>query len=263
LIRRTYTPKKANGWSHRSFPTKLLRITTTCLQRPEFWGPNFNFHNIKPPLNNGHLSTTATNFEFQGWSLYTSVHESRLFLKEPWQECIIYYFYYYRLVLQSKFSDDAPFILPSLEYFLIGCNSVVFNLGRTYWQLCRQWGLCSHIRGEIFFMLDDANLLYSFSDGDTKIMLFCEKIDKNRWQFHQHFTRAFFVPTSFRQFFSSCMYVEKTNFLYGSSFKAKTLLEKSLSYVKFACLTLMKLTTGRKSTFVRHRFQVNFCNIFF
>jgi len=50
-----------------------LRITTTCLQQPQFWGPNFNFHNIKLPLNNDHLSTTATNFGSQGWSLNTSL----------------------------------------------------------------------------------------------------------------------------------------------------------------------------------------------
>ncbi len=31
----------------------------------------------------------------------------------------------------------------------------------------------------------------------------------NRCQFHQHFTRAFFVQTLFRQLFSSYMYVEK------------------------------------------------------
>jgi hypothetical protein len=48
-----------------------LRITTTCLQRPLFRGPNFNFHNIKLPLNNDPLPTTATNFGSLGWSLYT------------------------------------------------------------------------------------------------------------------------------------------------------------------------------------------------
>jgi len=50
-----------------------LRITTTCLKRLQFWGPNFNFHNTKLPLNNDHLSTTATNFGSQGWLLYTSL----------------------------------------------------------------------------------------------------------------------------------------------------------------------------------------------
>jgi len=50
-----------------------LWITNTCLQRPQFWGPNFNFHNIELPLNNYHLSTTATNFKPQGRSLYTSL----------------------------------------------------------------------------------------------------------------------------------------------------------------------------------------------
>ncbi len=49
------------------------RITTTCLQRPQFWGPNFNFHNTKLPLHNDHLSKMATNFWSQGWLLYTSL----------------------------------------------------------------------------------------------------------------------------------------------------------------------------------------------
>jgi len=37
-----------------------IRIMTTCLQRPLFWDPNLNFHNIMlplnkwPPVNNGH-----------------------------------------------------------------------------------------------------------------------------------------------------------------------------------------------------------------
>ncbi len=44
-------------------------ITTNCLQRPLFWYHNFNFHNVKLPLNNDHLSTMATNFESLGWSL--------------------------------------------------------------------------------------------------------------------------------------------------------------------------------------------------
>ncbi len=52
-----------------------LWITTTCLQRPLFWGLNFNFHNVNLPLNNDHLSTTATNFGSRGCSLYTSLTE--------------------------------------------------------------------------------------------------------------------------------------------------------------------------------------------
>jgi len=50
-----------------------LQITTTCLQRPLFWGPDFNFHYKKLPLNNNHLSTTATHFGSRRWSLYTGL----------------------------------------------------------------------------------------------------------------------------------------------------------------------------------------------
>ncbi len=50
-----------------------LWITTTRLQRPLFRGSNFNFHSIKLPLNNDHLSTTATHFGSRGWSLYTGL----------------------------------------------------------------------------------------------------------------------------------------------------------------------------------------------
>ncbi len=51
-----------------------LRIATTCLQRPSFWSPNLSLYNTTLPLNNDHLSTTATNLGFQGWSLYTSLN---------------------------------------------------------------------------------------------------------------------------------------------------------------------------------------------
>ncbi len=50
-----------------------LPITTTCQQRPQFGCPIFNFYNKKLPLNNDHLSTTATSFESRGWSLYTGL----------------------------------------------------------------------------------------------------------------------------------------------------------------------------------------------
>ena len=50
-----------------------LRIATTCLQQPLFWGPIFNFQNIKVPLNNNHLSTAATTFGSRGWWLYTDL----------------------------------------------------------------------------------------------------------------------------------------------------------------------------------------------
>ena len=48
-------------------------LTTTCLQRPPFLGPIFTFCDIELPLNNDHLSTTATNLGFRGWSLYTGL----------------------------------------------------------------------------------------------------------------------------------------------------------------------------------------------
>ncbi len=48
-----------------------LRIATTCLQRPPFWSSNFSFYKL--PLNNNHLSTTATNSGFLGWSLCTGL----------------------------------------------------------------------------------------------------------------------------------------------------------------------------------------------
>ena len=50
-----------------------LRVATTCLQRQLFWGPFFNFYNIKLPLTNDHLSTKATILGSLGWSLYTGL----------------------------------------------------------------------------------------------------------------------------------------------------------------------------------------------
>jgi len=71
-----------------------LRIATTCLQRPQFWGPNFNFHNTKQPLNNDHLSTTATNFGSQGWSLYTSLTVFAIKISKERTYSPIYQFYW-------------------------------------------------------------------------------------------------------------------------------------------------------------------------
>ena len=48
-------------------------LTTTCLQRPPFWGPIITLYSIKLPLNNDHLLTTATSIGSRGWSLYTGL----------------------------------------------------------------------------------------------------------------------------------------------------------------------------------------------
>jgi len=61
-----------------------------------------------------------------------------------------------------------------------------------------------------------------------------ERKHKYRCQFHQHFTYEFFVLTSFRQLFSSYMYVTCT----------WTKLQKRHLYEKHARIKLMKLTTG-------------------
>ncbi len=55
-----------------------LLIAPTCLLRPSFWGPVLNHYSIKWPLNNDHLSTTATIFGCQGWLLYTGLTVIRL-----------------------------------------------------------------------------------------------------------------------------------------------------------------------------------------
>ncbi len=46
------------GWS-QTWDNDHLRIATTWPQRPPFWSPNVGLYNIKLPLNNDHLSTTA------------------------------------------------------------------------------------------------------------------------------------------------------------------------------------------------------------
>ncbi len=58
-----------------------LWITTTCLQQPPFWSPNFSFfYKIKLPLSNDQLSTKATTLRSQGWSVV------------PRFDCISYFF---------------------------------------------------------------------------------------------------------------------------------------------------------------------------
>ncbi len=53
--------------------TVKVELTTTCLQRPLFWSPIFNLCNIKLPLNNDHLSTTAKTFGLRDGGLCTQV----------------------------------------------------------------------------------------------------------------------------------------------------------------------------------------------
>ncbi len=50
-------------------------MVTTCLQRPPFWGPNMKIIIFKWPLNNNHLSTTATILGSHVWSLFTGCIE--------------------------------------------------------------------------------------------------------------------------------------------------------------------------------------------
>ncbi len=53
--------------------TTTSKKTNKNKKRPPFWSPNFDLHNINLLLNNDHLSTTATNFGSQGWSLCTGL----------------------------------------------------------------------------------------------------------------------------------------------------------------------------------------------
>ena len=61
-------------------------ITTTCLQRPPFLGPIFTLCNLKLPLNNDYLSTTATNLGSLGWSLDTglTVLSKKYYFQSSW-----------------------------------------------------------------------------------------------------------------------------------------------------------------------------------
>ena len=66
------TPKVVCRCTHsysQTCASDHLLITTICLQRPPFCGPVFILYSIKLPLNNDHMSTTATNLGSQVWSL--------------------------------------------------------------------------------------------------------------------------------------------------------------------------------------------------
>ncbi len=66
----------------QTWATNHFRIATTCLQRPPIFRSHVKLSLHKWPLNNNHLSTTATIFGFQGWLLYSSltVSENELWL---------------------------------------------------------------------------------------------------------------------------------------------------------------------------------------
>ena len=70
LTKSNYRSNYSQTWA-----SNHLWITTTCLQQPQCWGLFFNLYSIKLPLNNDHLSTTATylGFRLPSWLLYTGV----------------------------------------------------------------------------------------------------------------------------------------------------------------------------------------------
>ncbi len=78
-----------------------LRITTTGIQRPSFWSPNLNLYYINLPLNNNHLSTTASYLGPWGWSLYTSLTVS-LFKCNPVVKLLYSKFYRSNAKIQKK-----------------------------------------------------------------------------------------------------------------------------------------------------------------
>jgi len=53
---------------------ELTTISVIKLQWPLFWSPNFSFYNANLPLDNEHLSTTATDVWSQGWLLCSGVN---------------------------------------------------------------------------------------------------------------------------------------------------------------------------------------------
>jgi len=85
-----------NWWfdskSSQTWAKDHLRIATTCLQQPRFWGPILSFYNMMLPPNNDYLSTTATNFGSQVWSLYTGFDCSSIISKLrffPRDKCVV------------------------------------------------------------------------------------------------------------------------------------------------------------------------------
>jgi hypothetical protein len=85
LLKWTLLEQKVRNYC-QTWTNDHLWITTTCLQRPLFLGPDFNVYSIDLPLNNDHLSTTATILGSRGWSLYTglTVLLKKTFESEIW-----------------------------------------------------------------------------------------------------------------------------------------------------------------------------------
>jgi hypothetical protein len=111
-------------------------ITTTCLQWPLFWGPNFNFHIVKLPLNNDHLSTTATNFGSQGWSLYISLtvllvlfHEQKTTNNEDQLLCLsaVYMFKAWTIKKLNEISAQVSVLVPVSVHVRIWFRFKNFN----------------------------------------------------------------------------------------------------------------------------------------
>ena len=72
-----------------------LRIATICLQRLPLWSHISNFHNIKLPLNNDHLSTTAIHLGSRRWLWYKGFSELiavvKFFCWQSFHNCCYHY----------------------------------------------------------------------------------------------------------------------------------------------------------------------------
>jgi hypothetical protein len=92
----------------------LILFFSACVQRPPFWSLNVRHSvcNVKLPLNNNHLSTTATYFGFQRWSLYTGLNlhwfivnnEIYLFFI---RKCRFLSYLYYKYLRSHLFESDS------------------------------------------------------------------------------------------------------------------------------------------------------------
>ena len=132
---------------------------------------------------------------------------------------------------ESGYSPDSFEHLHSVTYYFNGLKSVTYYLKGIFtcpWSHVRRFPILKHVSSTWKAGMRGSG---GFSGWN---------------QFHQHLTHKFFVPMSFRQLFSSYMYVEKA---------AKTTFVRKILMMKLTPCKLCIEWTSRESLVKMYRIQ--------
>ena len=104
-----------------------LRIATTCLQRPLFWGPILNFYSINDLWTTTTCQQPPLFFGSQGWSLYTGLTVHRFLMSVWWNKSSNYF--NIKTLWKSKGNSKVDSSI--IDITTIQCDLCLYLI--TYW----------------------------------------------------------------------------------------------------------------------------------